>query len=54
MKSGRLLPPEKSGDEVIRGTEKDPTLRAVPDARIVACQPNGYLHCRALVVPFVT
>jgi 5-methyltetrahydrofolate--homocysteine methyltransferase len=32
MKSGRLLPPEKSHDEVIRGTEKDPTLRAVPDA----------------------
>jgi 5-methyltetrahydrofolate--homocysteine methyltransferase len=32
MKSGRLLPPEKSADEVIKGTEKDPTLRRVPDA----------------------
>jgi 5-methyltetrahydrofolate--homocysteine methyltransferase len=32
MKQGRLLPPEKSGDDVIRGTERDPALRAVPDA----------------------
>jgi 5-methyltetrahydrofolate--homocysteine methyltransferase len=27
MKSGRLLPPEKSHDEVIRDTDRDPTLR---------------------------
>ncbi len=32
MKSGRLLPPEKAYDEVIRGTPRDPMLRAVPDA----------------------
>src|SRR4051794_38192227 len=32
MKSGRLLPPEKVADEVIRGTERDPTLRAIPAA----------------------
>jgi 5-methyltetrahydrofolate--homocysteine methyltransferase len=32
MKSGRLLPPEKSGDELIRDTERDPTLRRLPDA----------------------
>src|ERR671931_2037617 len=31
MRSGRLLAPEKSHDEVIRGTERDPTVRAVPD-----------------------
>jgi 5-methyltetrahydrofolate--homocysteine methyltransferase len=31
MKQGRLVSPEKSEDEVIRGTERDPTLRAVPD-----------------------
>ena len=31
MKSGRLLPPEKCHDDVIMGTERDPTLRAVPD-----------------------
>jgi 5-methyltetrahydrofolate--homocysteine methyltransferase len=29
MKSGRLLPPEKAGDEVIAGSEKDPTRRAM-------------------------
>ncbi len=32
MKQGRLVSPEKSEDEVIRGTERDPTVRAVPDA----------------------
>jgi 5-methyltetrahydrofolate--homocysteine methyltransferase len=32
MKQGRLVSPEKSEDEVIRGTERDPTLRAVADA----------------------
>ncbi|MEJ7893567.1 MAG: vitamin B12 dependent-methionine synthase activation domain-containing protein, partial [Solirubrobacteraceae bacterium] len=32
MKQGRLVTPERSEDEVIRGTERDPTLRAVPDA----------------------
>ena len=32
MKQGRLVAPEKSRDEVIRGTERDPTLRTVPDA----------------------
>jgi 5-methyltetrahydrofolate--homocysteine methyltransferase len=32
MKQGRLLPAEKAADEVIRGTERDPTLRTVPDA----------------------
>jgi 5-methyltetrahydrofolate--homocysteine methyltransferase len=32
MKSGKLLPPEKVGDEVIRGSDKDPTLRRIPDA----------------------
>ncbi len=31
MKQGRLVSPEKSADDVIRGTERDPTLRAVPD-----------------------
>jgi 5-methyltetrahydrofolate--homocysteine methyltransferase len=31
MKQGRLVVPEKSHDDVIRGTERDPTLRAVPD-----------------------
>jgi len=32
--SGELdvVAPEKSEDEIIRGTERDPTLRAVPDA----------------------
>jgi hypothetical protein len=27
MKSGRLLGPERSADEIIRGTDRDPTLR---------------------------
>jgi 5-methyltetrahydrofolate--homocysteine methyltransferase len=31
MKSGRLLPPEKSHDEVIMGTDRDPTLRSVAE-----------------------
>jgi 5-methyltetrahydrofolate--homocysteine methyltransferase len=31
MKSGRLLPPEKTHDEVIRGTDRDPTLRSVAE-----------------------
>jgi 5-methyltetrahydrofolate--homocysteine methyltransferase len=30
MKSGRLLPPEKSHDDVIRGSDRDPTQRRVP------------------------
>jgi 5-methyltetrahydrofolate--homocysteine methyltransferase len=29
MKSGRILPVEKSGDEVIKGSPKDPTQRAM-------------------------
>jgi 5-methyltetrahydrofolate--homocysteine methyltransferase len=32
MKSGKLLPPEKSADDVIRDSDRDPTLRRVPDA----------------------
>ncbi len=32
MKQGRLVAPEKSADDVIRDTERDPTRRAVPDA----------------------
>ena len=32
MKQGRLVSPEKSEDEVIRGTDRDPTLFAIPDA----------------------
>ena len=30
MKSGKLIAPEKSGDEVIRGSDRDPTLLRVP------------------------
>jgi 5-methyltetrahydrofolate--homocysteine methyltransferase len=32
MKSGKLLPPEKSHDDVIKGSPRDPSLRAVPAA----------------------
>ncbi len=32
MKQGKLVSPEKSEDDVIRGTDRDPTLRAVPGA----------------------
>jgi 5-methyltetrahydrofolate--homocysteine methyltransferase len=32
MKQGRLVSPEKSEDEIIRGTERDPTLLKVADA----------------------
>ena len=30
MKSGKLLPAHKRADDVIRGSDRDPTLRAVP------------------------
>ncbi len=30
MKQGRLVSPEKSEDDVIRGTDRDPSLRAIP------------------------